>query len=347
MLLNTSAAPSSSSSEQITSFDVVSRTLTVHDMAHDSDEHISSDGLPLLHKLMGGVGASAPSTPGMTTNSPRLPRSLFDGSLLTGKWYRSALCSIHSSSLTEVRHLSEAEIIHHRTRMHSTWVHLAQSQISYESCLPPKLIEIWQSLLLTESQLTQAFHHLTISVDLAQESALVIAGFVPQTPKDSEEPTLMATQLAAPSIGVDFENLGPLSRCLFYAWKSLDNYEDSPALYGPKNLTVTGFESMTREWSSHTKTVPGVAFLASLSHIISITHIMIDNKRHAYRLYHSSNRWKIYQLPEWMVRAPFRSLQTFLLPIPHNARWLAECELSSADMKVELATFSVSKLSSH
>ncbi|KAG1872337.1 hypothetical protein DFJ58DRAFT_435408 [Suillus subalutaceus] len=143
MLLNASAAPSSSSSEQITSFDAVFRTLTVHDMAHNSDEHISSDGLLLLHKLMGGVGASAPSTPGMNTSSPRLPRSLFDGSLLTGNWDRSALCSIHSSSLTEVRHLSEAEIIHHRTRLRSTWVHLAQSQISYESCLPPKLIEIW------------------------------------------------------------------------------------------------------------------------------------------------------------------------------------------------------------
>ncbi|KAG1885022.1 hypothetical protein F4604DRAFT_1729088 [Suillus subluteus] len=201
MLLNTSAAPSSSSSEQITSFDAVSRTLTlVHDMAHDSDEHISSDGLSLLHKLMGGVGAPAPSTPGTTTGSPRLPRSLFDGSLLTGKWDRSTLCSIHSSSLTEVRHLSEAEIIHHRTRLRSTWAHLAQSRISYESCLPPKLIEIWQSLLLAESQLTQAFHHLTIPADLAEESALVIAGFIPQTPEISEEPDstiLIAAQVRA------------------------------------------------------------------------------------------------------------------------------------------------------
>ncbi|KAG1774913.1 hypothetical protein EV702DRAFT_475118 [Suillus placidus] len=201
MLLNTSAAPSSSSSEQITSFDAVSRALTlVHDMAHDSDKHISSDGLSLLHKLMGGVGAPAPSTPDMTTSSPRLPTSLFDGSLLTDKWDRSTLHSIHRSSLTEVRHLSEAEILRHRTRLRSTWVHLAQSQISCESCLPPKLIEIWQSLLLAESQLTQAFHHLTISADLAEESALVITGFIPQTPENSEEPDstiLMSAQVRA------------------------------------------------------------------------------------------------------------------------------------------------------
>ncbi|KAG2342192.1 hypothetical protein BDR05DRAFT_1060484 [Suillus weaverae] len=188
MLLNTSAAPSSSSSEQIT-FDAVSRALTlVHDMAHDSDKHISSNGLSLLHQLMGGVGAPAPSTPDMSTSSPRLPTSLFDGSLLTGKWDRSTLHSIHRSSLTEVRHLSEAEILRHRTRLRSTWVHLAQSRISCESCLPPELIEIWQSLLLAESQLTQGFHHLTISADLAEESALVITGFIPQTPDNSAEP---------------------------------------------------------------------------------------------------------------------------------------------------------------
>ncbi|KAG2155936.1 uncharacterized protein EDB93DRAFT_1128913 [Suillus bovinus] len=188
MLLNTSAAPSSSSPEQITSFNAVSRALTiVHDMAHDSDKRVSSNGLSLLHKLMGGVGAPA-STPSTTPSSPTLPTSLFDGSLLTTKWDLSTLRSIYHSPLTEVRHLSEAEIIRHRTRLRSTWVHLAQSSISYESCFSPNLIEIWHSLLLAESQLTQAYHHLTISVDLAEESALVITGFIPQTPENSEEP---------------------------------------------------------------------------------------------------------------------------------------------------------------
>ncbi|KAG2134247.1 hypothetical protein BD769DRAFT_1443857 [Suillus cothurnatus] len=187
-----------SSFEQITSFDAVSRALTlVHDMAHDSDKHISSDGLSLLHKLMGGVGGPAPSTPGMTTSSPRLPTSLFDGSLLTGKWDRSTVCSIYRSSLTEVRHLSEGEIIRHRIQ---SALHL---RISYESCLPLELIEIWHSLLLAESQLTQAFHHLTISANFTEESALVIAGFIPQIPENSEEPdstTSIAAQVRALTI---------------------------------------------------------------------------------------------------------------------------------------------------
>lgn len=200
MLLNT-AAPPSPSPEQTTSFDAVSRALIlVRNMTHNSDEHISSDGLSLLHKLMSGVGAPAPSAPDMTTSSPRLPTSLFDGSLLTSKWDRSTILSIHRSSLTEVRHLSEAEIICHRTLLRSTWVHLAQSRISYESRLPPELIEIWQSLLLVESQLTQAFHHLTISVNLAEESALIITGFIPQIPENSEEPdstTVIAAQVRA------------------------------------------------------------------------------------------------------------------------------------------------------
>lgn len=200
MLLNT-AAPPSPPPEETTSFDAVSRALIlVRNMTHNSDQHISSDGLSLLHKLMSGVGAPAPSAPDMTTSSPRLPTSLFDGSLLTSKWDRSTILSIHRSSLTEVRHLSEAEIICHRTLLRSTWVHLAQSRISYESRLPPELIEIWQSLLLVESQLTQAFHHLTISVDLAEESALVVTGFIPQTPENSEEPdstTVIAAQVRA------------------------------------------------------------------------------------------------------------------------------------------------------
>ncbi|KAG1748753.1 hypothetical protein EDB19DRAFT_1683495 [Suillus lakei] len=201
MLLNTSSAPSSSSSEQITSFDAVSRALTLmRDMAQDSDKHISSDGLSLLHKLMGGVGAPAPSTPDMTASLPRLPTSLFDGSLLTDKWDRSTLRSLHRPLVTEVRHLSEAEVVHHRILLRSTWVHLAQSRISHESCLPSELINIWQSLLLVESQLTQGLHRLAISADLAKESALVVTGFIPQNPENSEEPdstTLIAAQVRA------------------------------------------------------------------------------------------------------------------------------------------------------
>jgi len=62
------------------------------------------------------------------------------------------------------------------------------------------LIEIWHSLLLAESQLTQAFHHLTISANFTEESALVIAGFIPQIPENSEEPdstTSIAAQVRA------------------------------------------------------------------------------------------------------------------------------------------------------
>ncbi|KAG1872339.1 hypothetical protein DFJ58DRAFT_887471 [Suillus subalutaceus] len=178
-----------------------------------------------------------------------------------------------------------------------------------------------------------------------------LTGLYPNTfgsmPPGPDLSLLAPVLLAVPSIAVDFENVGLLSGCLFYASKSrVDNHEGSPALYDPKTLTVTGFECMTREWSSFTKTVHGAAFLASLSHVISITYTMGERNRHVLRLCHFSNQWKIYQLPKWMERAPLRSLQTFSLPIPHSAHRLAECELSSTDMKVEVSTFSVSKLSS-
>ncbi|KAG1884897.1 hypothetical protein F4604DRAFT_1728657 [Suillus subluteus] len=154
--------------------------------------------------------------------------------------------------------------------------------------------------------------------------------------------------LAAPSIAVDFENLNLLSGCLFHAWKSrANNHEGSPALYGPKTLMVTGSESMTRQWSSYTKTVHGAAFLASISHVISITHTISDSTRHTRGLCHCGDGSEIYhKLPDWMARAPLSSLQTFSLSIPHSAHPLVECELGGKDMKVELLTFSVSKLSS-
>ncbi|KAG2155887.1 uncharacterized protein EDB93DRAFT_1055825, partial [Suillus bovinus] len=110
--------------------------------------------------------------------------------------------------------------------------------------------------------------------------------------------------LAAPSIAVDFENLELLSACLFHAWKSRsDNHEESPALYSPKSLMVTGSES-TRQWASYIKTDHGAAFLASISHVISITHTIADSTRHQRGTCHRENAAKIYKLPDWMMRAP-------------------------------------------
>ncbi|OAX38765.1 hypothetical protein K503DRAFT_740676 [Rhizopogon vinicolor AM-OR11-026] len=206
MLLNTSTTRPSSSIEQVTSFDAVSRVLTlVHDMAHNSNKHTSSDSLSLLQKLMSGVGAPAQaSTLELTANPVRLPTPLFDGSIITANWDRlkSILRSIHRPPITELRHLSEAEILHHRALLRSTWAQLARSRmmmVSYERCLPSELIHIWQSLLLVEAQLTQGFHHLTTSADLAEQSALIVTGFIPQTLRHAEGPpvVLIATQVRA------------------------------------------------------------------------------------------------------------------------------------------------------
>ncbi|KAG2151294.1 hypothetical protein DEU56DRAFT_777115 [Suillus clintonianus] len=199
VLMNTSTADSLSLSEQNTSFDAVPKALTlVHEMSCNSDKRTSSDSLSLLHSLMGGVGAHAQSTLGMTASRPRLPTPLFDGSLITASWDRlkSILRSIHHPLATEVRHLSEAEIIFHGTILRSTWAQLAQSRISYERCLPPNLIHIWQSLLLVESHLTQGFHHLTTSADFAEEAALVVVGFIPETPENPEETDSMLSVMA-------------------------------------------------------------------------------------------------------------------------------------------------------
>ncbi|KAG0704225.1 hypothetical protein DFH29DRAFT_912381 [Suillus ampliporus] len=243
-LLNTSAAHSSSSSEQTTSFDAVSRALTlVHDMAHNSNKHTSSDSLSLLHKLMGGVGASAPmSSPDLTASPLRLPTPLFDGSIITASWDRlkTILRSIYRPPVNEVRHLSEAEIIQHRTLLRSTWVQLARARISYESCLPPDLIHIWQSLLLVESQLTQGFYHLTTSADVVEESALIVTGFIPRTPEHSEESDpmlLVAAQARA---------LAAITQL----WSMMKNVFASQCISTTAKIILTDFdESVRDQWS--------------------------------------------------------------------------------------------------
>jgi hypothetical protein len=168
-----------------------------------------------------------------------------------------------------------------------------------------------------------------------------LVGQYPALPPGFDISPLAPVLLAAPFISVDFENLDLLSRCLLHAWNSrVDNHEGSPPLYSPKTLMIFGFESMTHRWSS----VHGAAFLASITHVISITFTITDAERHMRRICRD-NGSKNYNLPDWMVRTPLSNLQTFSLPIPHSARPLVECELSGTDMQVELLTFSISKLS--
>lgn len=177
---------------------------------------------------------------------------------------------------------------------------------------------------------------------------LSLNGFGQMRPEPDLSP-LAPVLLAASSIAVDFESLNLLSGCIFHAWKSrVDNHEGSPPLYNPKTLMITGSESMTpsHRWASYIKTVHGAAFLASISHLIPITCSIADSSRHHCGICHRGNGSKLYKLPDWIAQAPLSGLQAFSLPIPHNAQVLVECERSGTDMKVELLTFSISKLSS-
>jgi len=138
-LLNVSTTRASSSAEQVVSFDAVSRALKlVYDMAHTSNRHTSSDSLLLLHKLISGVGAPHAPALELSASPVKLPIPLFDGSVITAGWDRlkSILRSIHCPPIAELRNLSEAEIIHHRTLLRSTWAQLARSRISCDRCLP-------------------------------------------------------------------------------------------------------------------------------------------------------------------------------------------------------------------
>ncbi|KAG2032675.1 hypothetical protein BDR03DRAFT_969457 [Suillus americanus] len=123
---------------------------------------------------------------------------------------------------------------------------------------------------------------------------------------------LTPVMLAASSLALGWTSVDLLIECLEHAWESRPatpvNEEHSRPPWNTQTLTLSYGHPIDRtKWKCLTDTPQGSAFLASISHLSSLTYLCRDNPM------------KVYRLPEWMKTAPlasFKSLQTFILPYP-------------------------------
>ncbi|KAJ6525288.1 hypothetical protein DFH09DRAFT_1416647 [Mycena vulgaris] len=182
------AAPSDGSCD---TSDSVSKVLdVVKDMLSSSDRLLQVDGISILTKLL---YTPAPSTP---SNGPQnldiLVPQLFDGSIQAKREnVSSAVRSLAELHVSQVRQLSDSEILFHWNVLADLWVRATNISLSQEFAKvrlgPPRLtvaeykdnlVHGWQSLLLMPTDLTQGFGHLTPSDPFAGNIATLICSFM-------------------------------------------------------------------------------------------------------------------------------------------------------------------------
>ncbi|KAG1760189.1 hypothetical protein EDD22DRAFT_825715 [Suillus occidentalis] len=148
--------------------------------------------------------------------------------------------------------------------------------------------------------------------------------------------------LAAPSLALSWTSVHVklLIECLEHAWKfrpatPVDEERPRPP-WNTKRLTLScGAPISPTEWNKFTDTPQGVAFLASICQLSSLTYLDRD--------YESLPLAKEYCLPEWMHTAPlasFKSLHTVILPYPRIITPVSPSGLNyrGVDMHMEVLT---------
>ncbi|KDQ62521.1 hypothetical protein JAAARDRAFT_66222 [Jaapia argillacea MUCL 33604] len=132
------------------------------------------DGIAVLTRLLSGVGAveELPKASTPAKGSPVcIDFALLDGRILDAKWDTlKALVSRLRSIVTEsLRTLSEVEMVEHWERLFQLWTLAVKRCLQdREASLPRQLAHSWQSLLLTQAQLTQGRGHLTTPPSFAE-----------------------------------------------------------------------------------------------------------------------------------------------------------------------------------
>ncbi|TFK23401.1 hypothetical protein FA15DRAFT_695085 [Coprinopsis marcescibilis] len=125
------------------------------------DATLVSEALQLLERLMSAIGSSAGTVAPLET-SDFFPKFLVDGTLLTAGQQQ-----LTHSRFTHIRPLTEAEINAHWNELVNAWAKVADASLSN---LSPTTLgtlgDIWQALLLSQTQLTQGHHSLTSTTPL-------------------------------------------------------------------------------------------------------------------------------------------------------------------------------------
>lgn len=184
--------------------DVEKAIALVEDLLTQGDGSAKHDAMMLLERLMSGIGAPPPSR---TMEGVELEivfsKDLLDGSLLRQNWTEANVTSTVVST-DDIQPLFEEEASAFWHRLSQCWFLIVQDLLQHsEGSLPvglfvclflsetefhsmqPNIIQIWQSLLLVQSQLTRSHQHLTAPSSFARHIASIISGF--SMPLDSPD----------------------------------------------------------------------------------------------------------------------------------------------------------------
>ncbi|KAJ7625389.1 hypothetical protein DFH06DRAFT_1058831 [Mycena polygramma] len=174
--------------------DSVAKVLeVVKDMMSHGDQHIQAEGVALLTQLL---YTPIPSPASAGAHFDILVPQLFDGSLLhqSRDSVITAVKSLPRLDPSHVRQLADPEILYHWDDLAELWVKATNISLTQEftqsklkapylsiSEYRENLLHGWQSLLLTPSDLTQGFAHLTTQDPFANKIAALICSFIVPT----------------------------------------------------------------------------------------------------------------------------------------------------------------------
>ncbi|KAJ7442618.1 hypothetical protein FB451DRAFT_1297037 [Mycena latifolia] len=183
------AAPNDGSCD--TSDSVAKVLVVVKDMLSSNHRLIQADGISILTKLLYTPPPSTASAGPQTLNI--LAPQLFDGTIVQAKNENvaSAVRSLGQLHISQVRQLSDSEILFHWNALADLWVCATNISLRREFARlkldPPylsaeeyrqNLLCGWQSLLLMPTDLTQGFAHLTTPEPVAGRIATLMCSFL-------------------------------------------------------------------------------------------------------------------------------------------------------------------------
>ncbi|KAL0069873.1 hypothetical protein AAF712_003143 [Marasmius tenuissimus] len=161
----------------------MSRALIILEaMAHDEDDVVRRDGVNLLARLLSAVGNSTVEHINDQYPTFLLHPALFDGTLLKTKLTSlEAITRFTDPVGTQaVRYLTEKEIEDNWDKIFEVWyVSLMKTLRESKGEIHKSYVDIWQSLLLVETHLTQEqMGHLTVPKEYVNHARETVAGFI-------------------------------------------------------------------------------------------------------------------------------------------------------------------------
>ncbi|KAI1790183.1 hypothetical protein LXA43DRAFT_891520 [Ganoderma leucocontextum] len=171
------------------------------DLVSSPSDGIYRNGISILERLVGAIG-TAESVPGDVSTPTWTPdeipiKAMFSRRLLDAELFAfsSAIHDASRVSLSAIRPLLEQEIQQHWKGLLEVWTLCARRELrrAEPTVLPDVLVQVWQTLLLVQTHLTQGLGHLTASPQSTDCVLLVLTDFLDWNPSnDATSPSIRA-----------------------------------------------------------------------------------------------------------------------------------------------------------